>query len=105
MDFYKIITKFLQDHDTFGIQKAYLRIEIYPRRKTMQKKSALLVVLGILITAAVLGAFSQTGEDLFQKALRLERNEGKLMEAIELYETILKQFPENREVAAKAQFH
>ena len=71
----------------------------------MQKKSALLVVLGILITAAVLGAFSQTGEDLFQKALRLERNEGKLMEAIELYETILKQFPENREVAAKAQFH
>lgn len=71
----------------------------------MQKKSALLVVLGILITAAVLGAFSQTGEDFFQKALRLERNEGKLMEAIELYETILKQFPENREVAAKAQFH
>jgi len=71
----------------------------------MQKNSALLVVLGILVTAAVLGAFSQTGEDLFQKALRLERNEGKLMEAIELYETILKQFPENREVAAKAQFH
>jgi Tol biopolymer transport system component len=71
----------------------------------MSNKPALLAVLGFLITAAVLGAFSQTGEDLFQKALRLERNEGKMMEAIELYKAILKQFPGNREVAAEAQFH
>lgn len=63
-----------------------------------------MAVLGLLITAAVLGAYSQTGENLFQKALRLERNEGKMMEAIELYKTILKQAPENREVAAKVQF-
>ncbi|HUU38546.1 MAG TPA: tetratricopeptide repeat protein [Candidatus Desulfaltia sp.] len=71
----------------------------------MSNKSTLLAVLGLLITAAVLGAYSQTGEDLFQKALRLERNEGKMMEAIELYKTILKQFPGNRELAAEAQFH
>ncbi len=71
----------------------------------MQKRSALFMALGILFTAAVLGGISQSGEDLFQKALRLERNEGKLTEAIELYKTIVKQFPGNREVAAEAQFH
>jgi len=54
----------------------------------MKKKSALFGVLGILLTAALLGAFIQSGEDLFQKALRLERNEGKLMEAIELYSKV-----------------
>jgi Tol biopolymer transport system component len=70
----------------------------------MSNKPALLAVLGFLITAVVLGAFSQTGEDLFQKALRLERNEGKMTEAIELYQAILKQFPENRQLAAEAQF-
>jgi Tol biopolymer transport system component len=71
----------------------------------MSNKRARLAVLGFLITAVVLGAYSQTGEDLFQKALRLERNEGKMIEAIELYKTILKQFPGNRELAAEAQFH
>jgi tetratricopeptide (TPR) repeat protein len=67
----------------------YLRIEIYPRRKTMKKKSAWFGVMGILLFAALLGAFSQSGEDLFQKALRLERNEGKLLEAIELYNKVV----------------
>jgi len=68
----------------------------------MQKKSALLVVLGILVTVAVLGAFSQTGEDLFQKALRLERNEGKLLEAIELYQKVVAE-KGSENLAAKAQ--
>lgn len=70
----------------------------------MSNKSAFLGILGLLVAAAVLGAVSQTGEDLFQKALRLERNEGKMTEAIELYQAILKQFPENRQLAAEAQF-
>jgi Tol biopolymer transport system component len=68
----------------------------------MQKKSVLLAVLGILITAAVLGAFSQTGEDLFQKALRLERNEGKLMEAIALYQKVVAE-KGSENLAAQAQ--
>ena len=68
----------------------------------MQKKSVLLAVLGILITAAVLGAFLQTGDDLFQKALRLERNEGKLMEAIELYQKVVAE-KGSENLAAQAQ--
>jgi len=70
----------------------------------MSNKSAFLGILGLLVAAAVLGAVSQTGEDLFQKALRLETNEGKWTEAIGLYQAILKQSPENRQLAAEAQF-
>jgi Tol biopolymer transport system component len=70
----------------------------------MSNKSAFVAVLGFLVAAVVLGAFPQTGEDLFQKALRLETNEGKWLEAITLYQAILKQTPENRQLAAEAQF-
>ncbi|MCJ7486975.1 MAG: tetratricopeptide repeat protein, partial [Candidatus Aminicenantes bacterium] len=70
----------------------------------MSNKSAFLAVLGFLVAAVVLGAFPQTGEDLFQKALRLETNEGKWLEAITLYQAILKQSPEDRQLAAEAQF-
>jgi Tol biopolymer transport system component len=70
----------------------------------MSNKPARLAVLGFLVTAVVLGAYAQTGEDLFQKALRLETNEGKWMEAINLYLTILKKSPDNRQLAAEAQF-
>ena len=41
----------------------------------------------------------------FEKALYYEDVQGDLQKAIELYEQILKQFPENREIAAKAQLH
>jgi Tol biopolymer transport system component len=68
----------------------------------MRKKPVVFGVLGILITVALFGAFSQTGEDLFQKALRLERNEGKLTEAIVLYEKVVSE-SEDKALAAKAQ--
>jgi Tol biopolymer transport system component len=70
----------------------------------MTNKPARLAVLGFLIIAVALGAYAQTAEDLFQKALRLETNEGKWMEAIDLYQTILKNSPDNRQLAAEAQF-
>ncbi|MDH5386318.1 MAG: tetratricopeptide repeat protein, partial [Candidatus Aminicenantes bacterium] len=47
-------------------------------------------------------AFSQSGEDLFQKALRLERNEGKLVEAIEIYTQVVTE-GKNESLAAQAQ--
>lgn len=68
----------------------------------MNRKSAWFGLIGLLLTAALLGAFSQSGEDLFQKALRLERNEGKLMEAIELYNRVVDE-EENKDIAAQAQ--
>lgn len=68
----------------------------------MKRKSTWFGVIGLLLTAALLGAFSQSGEDLFQKALRLERNEGKLMEAIELYNRVVAE-EGNKDIAAQAQ--
>ena len=68
----------------------------------MKKKSVWLGMLGILITAAMLGAFFQAGEDLFQKALRLERNEGKLTEAVALYQKVVDE-SKDKSLAAKAQ--
>ncbi len=68
----------------------------------MKEKSIVLGVLGLLLTAVFLGAISQSGEDLFQKALRLERNEGKLVEAIELYNKVVTE-KEDTKIAAQAQ--
>lgn len=70
----------------------------------MTKRPRLFGILALLVTVAVMGAASQTAEDLFQKALRLETNEGKMMEAIGLYRSILKKFPDDRQIAAEAQF-
>jgi Tol biopolymer transport system component len=102
MDPYKILTKFLHAHDKPEIQKAYLRNETHPRRQTMRKRSTWFGMTGILVLAVLLGAFSQSGEDLFQKALRLERNEGKLMEAIQLYNKVVAA-EGNETLAAQAQ--
>ena len=47
----------------------------------------------------------QTAGELFQEALYMEEAEGDLEKAIELYQKILEQFLEEREVAVKAQLH
>jgi len=75
----------------------------------MRKKKKMSLVL-FLTTIVLLILFvdlssQQTAEELFEKALYMEEAQGDLQKAIELYEQILKQFPENREIAAKAQLH
>lgn len=47
----------------------------------------------------------ESAEEIFEKAVYYEDVQGDLQKAIELYEQILKQFPESREIAAKAQLH
>jgi len=47
----------------------------------------------------------QTAGELFQEALYMEEAEGDLEKAIDLYQKILEQFPEVRDVAVKAQLH
>jgi len=71
----------------------------------VKKKSVWFGVLGILIFVAVSGATLQQGDDLFQKALRMERSEGRIKEAINLYQQILAKFKDDRSLAAKAQLH
>ncbi len=47
----------------------------------------------------------ESAEDVFEKAFYYEDVQGDLQNAIGLYEQVLKQFPENREIAGKAQLH
>ena len=47
----------------------------------------------------------ETAGEIFQKALYLEEAEGDLEKALELYKKILEEFPDSREIAAKAQLH
>jgi Tol biopolymer transport system component len=73
-------------------------------------KNARKIVFALFVSALCLFLFvfnslsyQQTAGELFEKALYMEEAQGDLQKAIELYQKILKQFPENREVAAKAQ--
>jgi tetratricopeptide (TPR) repeat protein len=47
----------------------------------------------------------QTAEQLFEKAIQLEEAKGELKKAIEVYQTIVNKFRDNRPIAAKAQLH
>ena len=63
----------------------------------------LLVACLYLSTTA---AFSQQlSEQLYEKALYMEEISGELQKAIEVYQTIIEKYPEDRPVAAKAQLH
>jgi Tol biopolymer transport system component len=101
-----IITKQLHNSympmTTQQFKKLIFGVKTNPRRQTMKKRTAWFGVIGLLFTVVLWGSFSQTGEDLFQKALRLERNEGKLVEAIELYTEVVTE-GENQSLAAQAQ--
>ena len=60
--------------------------------------------MGGAIAAAVtaFGMPVQSGHDLYQQALVKERAEGNLQEAIDLYERIVRDYPDDHGLAAKA---
>ena len=74
-------------------------------RKTKNMSLVLFFSAFVLLFLFVDLSSQQTAEELFEKALYMEEAQGDLQKAIGLYEQILKQFPENREIAAKAQLH
>lgn len=71
------------------------------------KKTSFVLFLTTIGLFFLIGNLSsqQTAEELFEKAMVIEEAQGDLQRAIELYEQVLKQFPGNREIAAKAQLH
>jgi len=68
-------------------------------RKTFALGLALSLILG---SGQIL---AQTANEQFAKATQLEEVKGELEKAIEVYQAIVTGFPENRQIAAKAQFH
>jgi len=70
-------------------------------------KSRIFIFIFLAFAVVILSSayIQQSAEQLYQSGLYKEEVEGELEKAIEIYERILKQFPENREIAAKAQLH
>jgi Tol biopolymer transport system component len=58
--------------------------------------------MAMAAAAGLAGAPLQSGHDLYQQALVKERAEGNLQEAIDLYERIVRDFPDDHTLAAKA---
>ncbi len=70
--------------------------------KTIKRR--IIATLLSLILAGIV-CLGQTAEELLPKAMQLEEVKGELEEAIIIYETIVNDFSNNREYAAKAQLH
>jgi len=75
----------------------------------MKKRQKILLPL-LLAASSLIFVFGnlpaqESAAEQFEKALYYEDVQGDLQKAIELYEQIMKQFPGNREIAAKAQLH
>jgi len=71
----------------------------------MNNRKTLTMIMAISLILGSCQIFAQTAEELLPKAIQLEEVKGELEQAIEVYQTIVKDFPENRSIAAKAQFH
>jgi len=66
-------------------------------------KRAFTLAIAVLLCALSAGVvFSQSGHDLFQQALAKERADGNLEEAIKLYQRIIREFPKDRALSARA---
>jgi Tol biopolymer transport system component len=66
-------------------------------------KRASTLAIAVLLCAFSAGVvFSQSGHDLFQQALVKERADGNLEEAIKLYQRIVREFPQDRALSARA---
>lgn len=64
-----------------------------------------IMILSISMLLGEYSSFAQTAEELLPKAIQLEEVRGELEEAIEIYQTIVDEHSDNRQIAAKAQLH
>ncbi|HBE40599.1 MAG TPA: hypothetical protein DDW27_05240 [Bacteroidales bacterium] len=71
----------------------------------MKSHQFIVVVLFLAFSLVSVGYGQQSAEQLYQSALYKEEIEGEMDAAIKIYETIVKQYPDNRPVAAKALLH
>jgi Tol biopolymer transport system component len=73
--------------------------------RTMKSKLIVFVGLAFLVAFVLAGAGQQNAEQLYKSGLYEEEVGGDLQKAIGIYQDILKRFPDNRGIAAKAQLH
>jgi len=70
-------------------------------------KSRIFIFIFLAFAVVILSSayIQQSAEQLYQSGLYKEEVEGELEKAIEIYERIIKDFPENESTAAKALYH
>jgi len=68
-------------------------------------KRTILILIGCLGTMIMVHGQEQKAEQLLSAAIYQEEVNGELDAAIKTYQLIIKQYPENRKVAAEAYFH
>ena len=71
----------------------------------MKRKTSIRTVILLTLILGSHLAFSQTAEELLPKAIQLEEVKGELEQAIEVYQSIVDTYPDNRPVAAMAYLH
>lgn len=71
----------------------------------MKTKSLMSVAAFGILLMALSGFIPQSAEQLYQSGIYKEDVEGKLEEAIAIYQEIIRKYPQNNPVAAKALFH
>jgi Tol biopolymer transport system component len=74
------------------------------RKRSNSGFALCICALGLLFLTNGLSS-QQTAAEMFEKALYVEEGQGDLQKAIGLYQEIIKDFPGDRGVAAKAQLH
>ncbi len=71
----------------------------------MKRRRTSIMIISISLFLSGSPSFAQTAEELLPKAIQLEEVKGELEEALEIYQTIVREYPDNRPVAAKAYYH
>jgi Tol biopolymer transport system component len=71
----------------------------------MKSRLIPIFVMTVSILVFLSGSIQQTAEQLYRSGIYKEEVEGELEKAIEIYEQILADFPENQAVSAKALYH
>ena len=73
-------------------------------REAVGRIAVIICLLLVLSTMAAWLLSQETADGLYEAALLKKEAEGDLQGAIQLFQKILKTYPDKREVAAKAQF-
>ena len=71
----------------------------------MKKRSSVFAAATLILALTLSGAGQQSAEQIYKSGLYEEEVGGNLQKAIEIYQDLLKRYPDSREVAAKAQLH
>jgi Tol biopolymer transport system component/outer membrane protein assembly factor BamD (BamD/ComL family) len=102
---YKILHAFIYTSQLFTIPAIPFRCQSFQHQKEeviMKRGKKVALILMTLLLPGAYQTFGQSAEEILPKAMQLQEVKGELEEALILYQSILDEYPENREICAKA---